>query len=223
MGALADLASAITSAPTLPRDDDNSRGGFLDAYRHWLREREALAAGLVEVGPADIDAAIDSGARLLVVRGAHDDPTTSRAVISLLTGAEPNTVVHQTMGMSDEEWMRQVIQVRDRVTDLRTHQGDIEALLDAVPAAAAIARGLITASARRTPVLLEGLTTWAAGVAADRLSFRAKTWWHGAGTSMDPAIHAAVTRIGIEPGLDLQLPTNSVVGARVHAALAAVD
>jgi nicotinate-nucleotide--dimethylbenzimidazole phosphoribosyltransferase len=121
--------------------------------------------------------------------------------------------------MTDAGWIEQVILIRDRISDLRAHQGDIEALLATVPGATEVVDALLTASARRTPVLLEGLTVWAGAVAADRLSFRAKTWWHGAGTSSDPAIRAAVKRIGVDPGLDLGLPTESIIGARVHAAL----
>lgn len=223
MGALADRASAITSAPSRPRDEDGSRGETLDAYRQWLQERDVTTSHVVEVAPPGVDAAIDSGAHLLVLRSEIDDAVPARALISLLTGAEPNAVVPQPTGTSDAAWMEQVILVRNRVSDLRAHQGDMEALLATVPGATEMADALLTASARRTPVLLEGLTVWAAAVAADRLSFRAKTWWHGAGTSCDPAIQAAVTRIGIDPGLDLGLPSQSVIGARVHAALIAID
>jgi len=223
MGALADRASVITSAPSRPRDAEESQGATLSAYHHWLRERDVTTSSFVEVEPAGIDAAIDSGARLVVIRAATDDAVDERALIALLTGAEANVVVPQSTGMTDAAWMEQVILVRDQVADLRSHQGDIEALLGTVPHAMDVAGALVTASARRTPVLLEGLTVWAAAVAADRLSFRAKTWWHGAGTSNDPAIRAAMMRIGVDPGLDLGLPTRSEIGARVHAALIGID
>jgi nicotinate-nucleotide--dimethylbenzimidazole phosphoribosyltransferase len=191
----------------------------LGAFLRWLRERDVATSGLVEVEPAGVDAAIDSGARLLVIRTVIDDAAGERGLIALLTGAEPNAVVPQPAGMTDAGWIEQVILIRDRISDLRAHQGDIEALLATVPGATEVVDALLTASARRTPVLLEGLTVWAGAVAADRLSFRAKTWWHGAGTSSDPAIRAAVKRIGVDPGLDLGLPTESIIGARVHAAL----
>jgi nicotinate-nucleotide--dimethylbenzimidazole phosphoribosyltransferase len=223
MGALADRASVITSAPAHSGDADDSLGATLGAYRTWLRERDVTTYNFVEVEAAGIDAAIDSGARLLVLRTELGDSVAERALIALLTGAEANAVVPQPSGMTDAAWMAQVILVRDHVVDLRAHQGDIEALLDTVPGATDVARALLTASARRTPVLLEGLSVWASAVAVDRLSFRAKTWWHGAGTSSDPAIQAAVTRIGIDPGLDLGLPSQSVIGARVHAAMIEID
>lgn len=223
MGALAERASTITSAPAHPHDADDSLGEALGAYRQWLGERDVITSGVVEVEPSGVDSAIDSGAHLLVLRSTIDDAIAARALISLLTGAEANAVVPQPTGMTDATWMSQVILVRDRVAALRTHQGDIEALLDTVPGATDVASALLTASARRTPVLLEGLTVWASAVAVDRLSFRAKTWWHGAGTSSDPAIQAAVTRIGVNPGLDLGLPSQSVIGARIHASLIEID
>jgi nicotinate-nucleotide--dimethylbenzimidazole phosphoribosyltransferase len=223
MGVLAERASEITSAPSLPREGNDGWGEPLSSYRQWVRERGVTTPHITEVPPAGVDAAIDSGAQLLVVRATHDDDIAARSLISLLTGTESNSVVPQTTGMTDAAWMEQMIEVRDRVAALRVHQGDIEALLGTVPEVAAAADALVTASARRTPVLLEGLTMWAGAVAADRLSFRAKTWWHGAGTSSDPAIRSAVTRIGTDPGLDLQLPTQSVIGARVHAALLTID
>lgn len=223
MGELADRASGITSAPAHSGDADDSLGATLGAYRTWLRERGVTTSNFVEVAPAGIDVAIDSGARLVVIRAATDDATAARALISLLTGAEANAVVPQPIGMTDAAWLEQMILVRDHVVGLRAHQGDIEALLDTTPGATDVASALLTASARRTPVLLEGLSVWASAVAVDRLSFRAKTWWHGAGMSSDPAIQAAVTRIGIDPGLDLGLPSQSVIGARVHAALIEID
>lgn len=224
MGALADRASTITSAPSTRGEPAEHWGAPLAAFRQWLVDRDVpRPATLTEVTADAMDAAIDSGARLVVLRSRDTDDLLERSVVAVLTGTEPHVLVTQSPGMTDGMWMQSVIAVRDQAARLRGHQGDPEALISTSPALTAMTSALLTASARRTPVLLEGLMSWTAALVADRLSFRAKTWWHGAGTSSDPAIEACVVRIGIAPGLGLALPSESVIGARVHAALTTVD
>lgn len=224
MGSLADRAASIVTASTLPAEDDRQWGEPIGEFRHWLRERDVpVPAGLTEVNADDVDPAIDSGARLLVLRGPVADDLVTRSIVAVLTGCEPNVLIAEANAATDAAWMQQVVALRDMAAHLRVHLGDPEAMVQASPAVAAMTSAVITASARRTPLLLEGLTAWTAALAADRLSFRAKTWWHGAGTSIDPAIAAAALRIGIPTGLDLRLPTESVLGARVHAAVTAID
>jgi len=224
VGSLAERANAITSAPTSGDPVDTAWGAPLGELRRWLDDRGvALPAMMTEVAPAHVDSAVDSGARLLVLRSDPAEELHSRAVVAVLTGAEPNALVPQPAGMPDATWMQQVIAVRDAAADVRAHLGDPEALVGSSATLTAMTEALVTACIRCTPVFLEGLTAWTAALAADRLSFRAKTWWFGAGSSSDPAISAAALRIGIPTGLDLRLPTESVIGARVHAAVTNVD
>lgn len=224
MGALADRASTITSAPSSSPHEEDPWGEPIASFRQWLTDHHVpLPATLTEVHAEDMDAAIDSGAHLVVLRPRETDELFERSVVALLTGSEANIVVEQNHGMPDGTWMQHVTTVRDGAARMRAQLGDPEELISTNSALTAMTSALITASARRTPVLIEGLASWTAALVADRLSFRAKTWWHGAGTSRDPAITASALRIGVPPGLDLRLPSESVIGARVHAAITSVD
>jgi nicotinate-nucleotide--dimethylbenzimidazole phosphoribosyltransferase len=171
-------------------------------------------------GTDEIDAAVDSGANLLALIAPNTAPAAYRAITSVLTGAEPDVLIAQVPGMSDTKWMEQVAICRDLAADIHALRGDHGELVQAAGAAhlTRVANALLAASDRRTPVLLEGATSWTAALLADRMNIRAKAWWYGAGTSADPAVRAASARVGISSGLDLELPSESRIGVPVHLA-----
>ena len=72
---------------------------------------------------------------------------------------------------------------------------------------------LLAAAARRTPVVLDGPATAAAALVAARLSFRAPDWWLAGTLSPDPAHQIALTRLSLEPVLDLGLRGEDGTGA----------
>lgn len=172
------------------------------------------------VGAAAIDAAADSGANLLALIAPPTAPVTYRAITGVLTGAEPDALVAQPSGTTDARWMEQVAACRDLAADIYSLRGDQSELVRAAgaPHLVEIVGALLAAVDRKTPVLLEGASVWTAALLADRMNIRAKSWWYGAGTCADPAVHAAAARVGINSGLDLDLPSESRIGVQVHLA-----
>jgi nicotinate-nucleotide--dimethylbenzimidazole phosphoribosyltransferase len=110
-------------------------------------------------------------------------------------------------GQDDAAWMLACAGTRDAMRRGRRHVPRQVELLAAVGGAdLAAAAGLqLAAAARRTPVVLDGPATAAAALVAARLSFRAPDWWLAGTLSPDPAHRLALTRVSLEPVLDLGL------------------
>jgi hypothetical protein len=215
-------------------DLGRSLNAYVDWWRHCSGQRElhfrevdlvqtdsdvALNLDALRLSATNaVHAAVDSGANLLSFRVPAVAIPSIRALVAVLTGSEPDQLVHQHRQMPDREWMRTVSDCRDLAADVHPLRGEPEELAAALeaPALTAVAHALLTAAERRTAVLLEGATAWGGALMADRRAIRAKSWWHGAGSSADLAVGAAITRIGIPAGLDLALPTESSIGVEIH-------
>jgi nicotinate-nucleotide--dimethylbenzimidazole phosphoribosyltransferase len=163
---------------------------------------EALAALLA--GAALADEETDAGTDLLLLALPGDDLVVpAAALIGLLTRSDAAAVT--ATAQDDEAWMRACAATRDAMRRGRPFLVDHPRLLATVGGAdLAFATGLLLqAAARRTPVVLDGPVTAAAGLVAARLSFRANGWWLAGGLSPDPAHELALERLGLEPVLDL--------------------
>lgn len=198
-----------------------------DLLQWWNEHREGKPMSFRYVDLSEstsctsaIDAAADSGANLLAIIAPHTEAVAYRAITNVLTGTEPDALIAQVPGMPDAVWMEQVAACRDLAADIFAVRGDQRELVHAAGAShlSEIVAALLAAADRRTPVLLEGATVWTAALLADRVNIRAKAWWYGAGTCSDPAVRAAAARVGINSGLDLELPSESRIGVHVHLA-----
>lgn len=192
-----------------------------------LTSDEALAA--VRAGMAAADAEVDEGADLLVASCVSVGVTTSAAVlVSVLTGQEPVAVVGRGSGIDDAGWMRKTTAVRDALRRAKPHIAEPLRLLAAAGGAdlAALTGFLLQASARRTPVLLGGLSVTAAAVVAEELVPGAREWWLAGSTSTEPAHDLALEHLDLTPLLDLRLggdaPAAGVVALPLVTAAARV-
>jgi nicotinate-nucleotide--dimethylbenzimidazole phosphoribosyltransferase len=158
---------------------------------------EALAALLA--GAALVDEEVDADTDLLVLA------VPVATLVGLLTRSDASMVT--ATGQDDAAWMLACAATRDAMRRGRRHVPRQVELLAAVGGAdlAAAAGMLLAAAARRTPVVLDGPATAAAALVAARLSFRAPDWWLGGTLSPDPAHRLALTRLSLEPVLDLGL------------------
>lgn len=175
--------------------------------------RAAVAAGI-----AIADEEIDAGADLLVVGAIGIANTTPAAVlISVLTNTEPIKVVGRDTTIDDDRWMRKATAVRDARLRAWPHRADPMQLLTVAGGAdlAAMAGFLLRAAARRTPVLLDGLVVSAAAVVVHEEAPRAMRWWQAGQVSPEPAHAIALTQLGLEPILDLQISLGEGSGALV--------
>jgi nicotinate-nucleotide--dimethylbenzimidazole phosphoribosyltransferase len=141
--------------------------------------------------------------------------TPAAVLVGLLCAVDPASVVGRGTGIDDTTWMRKTAAIRDAMRRGRPLKGDMVDLLAAVGGAdiAAMTGFLLAASARRTPVLLDGVVSTAAAVVAHRLAFRAREWWLAGSRSTEPAQHEALDRLDLTPLVDYRLRLGEGTGA----------
>lgn len=177
---------------------------------------DGLVAGTaaVELGQALADAEADGGTDLLLLAGSGAGGSlAARVLVAALTRTDAAAAVGQT-GTDDAGWIREVAAVRDAMRDVRPHLGDPPELLAAAgdPALAVLTGVLLQSAARRTPVVLDGLTTTAAALVGQRVAFRAAPWWLAAHSAPDAAHDLALQRLRLRPLLALGLRADDGTG-----------
>ena len=158
---------------------------------------------------AQVDRAIDSGASLVCIYGQPAD-VSMQAAIATQTGVNAASMIEQTVGMSDLQWMRTVAEIRDArstaVSDDRI---------------ASLAAALLRCSERRTPVLFDGPFAHAAALNAANSDDQALFWWLPVSSSTDHAIREVQDKLELTPALDLHLDGTGDSGVRAVLALLA--
>ena len=189
--------------------------GSIDVEDALTREQAEAA---LAAGARIADEEVDAGADLLVPGDMGIGNTTpAAALIGLLTGQDPASVVGRGTGIDDATWMRKTAAVRDAMRRGRPAMGDPVAVLATVGGAdiAAMTGFLLGAAARRTPVLLDGVVSGAAALVAQRLAYRAPRWFLAGHRSTEPAHGFALTRLDLDPLLDLGMRLGEGSGALV--------
>jgi nicotinate-nucleotide--dimethylbenzimidazole phosphoribosyltransferase len=118
--------------------------------------------------------------------------------------------------------MRKTVAIRDALTRARKSVGrDPEGLLRVVGGRdlATLAGLLVHAGTRRTPVILDGIVSCAAALAAERMAGGASAWWVAGTRSTEPAQSKALADLGLEPLLDLGLRLGEGTGALLAVGL----
>ncbi|BCB84030.1 bifunctional adenosylcobinamide kinase/adenosylcobinamide-phosphate guanylyltransferase [Phytohabitans suffuscus] len=187
----------------------------------------APGAAPIEEGPAlapdQVDAAlrfgwrlaeeaVDSGVDLIVLAACGSGTeAAAAAVLAAGAGAEPSTVLGRVVTpggrIDDAAWMTRCATVRDAMHRIReTPRGAKEILSELAGGDIAIATGvLLGATARRTPVLLDGPVGVAAAIASRDLAGQARHWCLLPDHGGDPAVKLAADVLGLKPLLDLRL------------------
>lgn len=159
----------------------------------------------VDAGIALADAEVESGADLLVLAGSAAT-VAATAVVSTLTGQEPVKVLRRgTAALDAETWMARAVDVRDTRCRIVNQRGQADRLLDALgdPLVAFATGVLVGASARRTPVVLDGPLVHAAALVATLGRPAASAWWQVADSSEEPVVTLAQDRLRLVPVLGL--------------------
>jgi nicotinate-nucleotide--dimethylbenzimidazole phosphoribosyltransferase len=189
--------------------------GSIDREDALTREEAERAFA---IGVAIADEEVDAGADLLIPGDMGIGNTTPAAtIIGLLAGIEPARVVGRGTGIDDTTWMRKTAAVRDAMRRGRPLKGDPIGLLATVGGAdiAAMSGFLLGAAARRTPVILDGVVSSAAALVAHRIAFRSSEWWLAGHRSTEPAQHAALDRLALDPIVDYGMRLGEGTGALV--------
>ncbi|MFF0721012.1 bifunctional adenosylcobinamide kinase/adenosylcobinamide-phosphate guanylyltransferase [Micromonospora sp. NPDC003816] len=192
-----------------------------------LQVVEAPTAAAIEHGPAltaeQVDAAlrygwrlaeeaVDAGVQLLVVAacGAGTEAAAA-AVLAATAGAEAPAVLGRVITengeIDDVAWMARCAAVRDALHRTRRASRDAKDVLAQLGGGdIAVATGiLLGATARRTPVLLDGPVGVAAGLVSRDLAGQARHWCMLADHGGHPAVKLASDVLGLSPLAQLRL------------------
>jgi nicotinate-nucleotide--dimethylbenzimidazole phosphoribosyltransferase len=157
-----------------------------------------LAGELIEGDGADLLVAGDMGI---------GNTTSSAAVISAFAGRPPEETTGRGTGVGDETYALKVRVVREA---LALHEPDAEDALGVLAAVgglehAALAGLVLGGAARRVPVLLDGVVSNAAALAAAALASRSAGYLFAGHLSAEPGAKVALNHLGLRPLLDLEM------------------
>ncbi|MBU6243987.1 MAG: nicotinate-nucleotide--dimethylbenzimidazole phosphoribosyltransferase [Actinomycetales bacterium] len=211
----ADPAYADDLDPAVARRRIRRGSGSID-HEDAMSADEAMAA--FELGRALADEEIDAGADLLIGGDMGIGNTTpASALVGLLTGNDASKVTGYGTGIDDSRWMRKCAAIRDAMRRGRPAMGDPLRLMACIGGAdlAAMAGLVLQASFRRTPVILDGTVSAACALVADRIDYRAKSWWLAGHRSTEPAQGLALARMDLEPVVDFRMRLGEGTGALI--------
>jgi len=208
-----DIAVDADTDPSVSAYKVRRSSGAIDR-EDALTEVQVHAA--LAAGRAIADDEIDGGADLLIAGDMGIGNTTPATVlIAAITDTEPVLAVGRGTGVDDAGWMRKTAAIRDAMWRARPHLKDPAALLRVAGGAdlAAMAGYLAQAAVRRTPVILDGVVVTAAALLADALAPGAKAWWVAGHRSTEPAHQVALTKLGLEPLVTMDMRLGEGSGA----------
>jgi nicotinate-nucleotide--dimethylbenzimidazole phosphoribosyltransferase len=173
--------------------------------------RTALAAGTT-IAHEEIAA----GAQLLISGDMGIGNTTpAAALVAAALGLPASEVVGRGTGVDNAGLARKldvVARALSRVGDRVADPVDTLAALGSADLAAATGF-LVTAAQEGVPVLLDGLMAVACALTADRIAPGAADWYAAGHRSTEPAQSLALSKLGLEPVLDLGLRLGEGSGA----------
>lgn len=171
----------------------------------------------VDAGRQIADASIDSGADLLLVGDMGIGNTTpAAALVGALLGLAPAEVTGRGTGIGDDVLaVKQAVVAAAVQRATARHGHDPGALLGSLGGAdlAAMAGIVLQAAVRRTPVLLDGVVTTTAALAAARMAPGTQAWCVAGHRSTEPAHAVALAALGLDPLLDLRMRLGEGSGA----------
>jgi nicotinate-nucleotide--dimethylbenzimidazole phosphoribosyltransferase len=193
--------------------DRKVRAGTRDlSVEPAMTHAEALQA--IGVGIEVADRLVDGGARVLLTGDMGIANTTpAAALIAAFTGADPHAVTGLGTGIDSETHARKVAVVTTAVVALEVDEP--VGILAAVGGLehAALAGFILRAAARRVPVILDGVIAASAALVAHALAPPAVNAMVAGHRSAEPGAGVALTRLGLEPLIDLGLRLGEGTGA----------
>jgi len=179
-----------------------------------MQRSEAIAA--VELGIREAELARDHGVRCLATGEVGIGNTTpAAALIAVFTGTEAAAVTGRGADSQPEMVAHKAAKVAAALALHRPDPADPIGVLAAVGGVeAAVLTGLVLGAARRRlPVLLDGVTGAAAGLAAVALCPPVAGYLVAAHAGTEPGISVAHRQLGLYPVLDLGLALGEGTGA----------
>ncbi|MBV9830106.1 MAG: nicotinate-nucleotide--dimethylbenzimidazole phosphoribosyltransferase, partial [Marmoricola sp.] len=168
------------------------------------------------VGEQVASEAIADGAQLLLSGDMGIGNTTpSAALVAVALGLPAEEVVGRGTGVDDAGLARKTKVLREALTRVGDRADDPMESLAALGSAdlAATTGYLVAAAGQGTPVLLDGLISVACALTADRIAPGAAAWFAAGHRSTEPAQSLALSKLGLEPVLDLGMRLGEGSGA----------
>jgi nicotinate-nucleotide--dimethylbenzimidazole phosphoribosyltransferase len=176
-----------------------------------METRKALAAG----SAVALDE-IAAGAQLLISGDMGIGNTTAAAaMVAAMLGLPASEVTGRGTGVDDIALARKARVVDKALARVGSRADDPVDTLTALGSAdlAAATGFLATAAEAGVPVLLDGLMSVACALTADRLAPGAANWFTAGHRSTEPAQAFALSKLGLEPLLDLGMRLGEGSGA----------
>jgi nicotinate-nucleotide--dimethylbenzimidazole phosphoribosyltransferase len=169
---------------------------------------EAELEACFDAGRSMADAEVDGGADLLIgaVCGVGVSTPTA-ALVSLVTGMEPVDATTRGSGVTDTAWIAKAAAVRDARFRARAAGNDARALLRIAggPDLAALTGFLAQAAVRRTPMLVDDVSTAVAALLANRLAPGVDAYLIAVDSGIDRTAARMWQLLGLEPLTDWRL------------------
>ncbi|MET7673943.1 nicotinate-nucleotide--dimethylbenzimidazole phosphoribosyltransferase [Streptomyces seoulensis] len=207
------VAADLPATPgLLPR---KIRGGTSDMTTGPAMTREEARAA-IEVGIETARDLVAAGNKaLLTGEMGIANTTSSAALISAFTGADPAEVTGRGTGINDETLARKTEVVRRA---LELHQPDPADPIGVLAALggfehAAMVGLLLGGASLRTPVILDGVSAGAAALVARAIAPEVLAACIAGHRSAEPGHVAALTKLGLRPLVDLDLRLGEGTGA----------
>jgi len=207
--------------------DDDLEGVPDEVKAHKVRRgsgaihlEDALTAGELDralaAGRTVADEEIDAGAQLLLSGDMGIGNTTpAAALVAAALGLPATEVTGRGTGVDDAALAHKTAVVQAALDRAGERLEDPLQTLAAVSSAdlAATVGYLVRAAERGVPVLLDGLMSVACALTAERIAPGAAAWFAAGHRSTEPAQALALSKLGLEPLLDLDLRLGEGSGA----------
>jgi len=191
------------------------KAGTGNILREPAMSREE-AERTIQAGIESAHDIIEEGAKVLIIGEVGIANTTaSSAILSALTGADPDEIVGRGTGLDDAGWARKKQVVREVIAlhrpassqplDVLTKVGGLEI--------GAMAGAILGAASKRVPVLLDGFIATVAALLAVRLCPNVADYLIAGHRSQEPGHAYVLNVLGKEPLLDLHLRLGEGTGA----------
>lgn len=179
-----------------------------------LTHVEVIAA--IDSGKAIANALIDQGVDLFLVGDMGIGNTTiGAALVGVLTRGGVNEVLGRGTGIDDETFARKRVALGAAIGRGEPFIENPVDLLREIGGAdfAAMVGLLLQSAASGIPTILDGLMTTASALVAQAISPTAADWWQASHQSTEPAHSRALTALGKEPLINLDMRLGEGSGA----------
>ena len=176
---------------------------------------KAEAAAAIEAGIHAAEEAKKAGCTLLITgEMGIGNTTTAAAVLSVLTGSKPEAVCGRGAGLSDAGLQRKINAVKKGIASRCPCPHDPVDVLSKVGGAdiAALCGVFLAGSALQLPVVLDGLISATAALAAAKIDNRTTEYMIPSHTSREPGARLALDALGLKAPLEADLALGEGTG-----------